>query len=423
MSYFFASQCIRSGVETAGLARDPVGRTDREGQRTKRLTGGLSAVAVWIATFVTAPALAEEAALRLLEEPPSGWHYGGFLDLGYSLDFNFPQNHLFRNRSTTPRVNELDLNMGAVYVKKDATPQSRWGMELEPQGGQDSKNFAFNITGENLWGSSWLRQLGRANVSYLAPVGNGLTIQGGIFSSFIGYESLYAKDNFNYTRAWIADYSPYLMMGVNAVYPFNDQWTGAVFLINEYWHLADVNRQPSYGAHVAYRPTSSWTFKETVYYGPDQSSTSLKFWRLFSDSIIEWKVNQDLTLVANYQIGTEKNAGAPGNPRLFYMGASFPMRWHIEGPWTVALRPEVYWDRNGLATGFEQFIWAMTTTAEYKLPYKWTNTIIRLEYRFDESTGPGGGFFKGNDIAPGVVGLTPAQHMLIFSVIWTFDSP
>jgi hypothetical protein len=33
------------------------------------------------------------------------WHYGGFIDVGYSLDFNFPENHLFRDRSTTPRVN------------------------------------------------------------------------------------------------------------------------------------------------------------------------------------------------------------------------------------------------------------------------------------------------------------------------------
>ena len=36
------------------------------------------------------------------------WHYGGFVDLGYSLNLN----HLFRNRSTTPRVNELDINGG-----------------------------------------------------------------------------------------------------------------------------------------------------------------------------------------------------------------------------------------------------------------------------------------------------------------------
>ena len=53
-------------------------------------------------------------------EPASpAWHYGGFIDLGYSLNFNFPENHLFRNRSTTPRVNELDLNMAGVYIKKE----------------------------------------------------------------------------------------------------------------------------------------------------------------------------------------------------------------------------------------------------------------------------------------------------------------
>ena len=49
--------------------------------------------------------------------------------------------------------------------------------------------------------------------------------------------------------------------------------------------------------------------------------------------------------------------------------------------------------------------------------------IMRLEYGYDESTGGGRGFFKGNDIAQGVIGLTPAQHMLIFGLIWTLDSP
>jgi hypothetical protein len=149
----------------------------------------------------------------------------------------------------------------------------------------------------------------------------------------------------------------------------------------------------------------------------------LEFWRSFSDSIVEWKVNDDVTIAGEYQIGTQKNATAPGNPRQFYMGTAFPMRWHIGGPWAVAVRPELYWDRNGLMTGAEQLVKAVTTTAEYKVPYKWTNMIMRLEYRFDESTGAGGGFFKGNETAPGVIGLTPAQHMLIFGLIWTLDSP
>lgn len=126
-----------------------------------------------------------------------------------------------------------------------------------------------------------------------------------------------------YTRAWIADYSPYLMFGANAIYPFNDQWTGAVFVVNEYFHLQNSNNLPSYGAQVAYKPSGPWTFKETVYYGPDQSNTSLKFWRSFSDSIVEWKMSDDVTLAGEYQIGTQKNATAPGNPGSFTWGQPF----------------------------------------------------------------------------------------------------
>jgi hypothetical protein len=357
-----------------------------------------------------------------MAELPPDWHYGGFIDLGYALNFNFPANHLFRNRGTTPRVNELDLNMGAVYVRKDATVQSRWGMELAGQGGQDAKDFGFGVNLPKLDHSDQLRHLGLANLSYLAPIGNGLTLQAGIFNSFIGYESLWAKNNFNYTRAWIADYSPYLMLGANAQYTFNDRWAGALFVINEYFHLQNANSLPSYGAQVAYKPASQWTWKETFYYGPDQSDTSLEFWRLFADSIVEWK-GDDVTVALDHQIGTQKSATEPGNPRHFYTGASLAARWHIEGPWSVAVRPEFYWDRNGFHTGAQQFVKALTSTVEYKLPYKWTNTILRLEYRYDESTGADGGFFKGNELSPGVIGLTEAQHMVIFGAIWTFDSP
>ncbi|MGH7168077.1 MAG: outer membrane beta-barrel protein, partial [Nitrospiraceae bacterium] len=129
------------------------------------------------------------------EPEKSDWHYGGFVDLGYSLDFNFPANHLWRNRTTTPRVNELDLNMAGAYARKDATEQSRWGMEFLVQGGQDAKDFGFHVNQPTVGSSDQLRHFGRANLSYLAPVGNGLTVQTGLFNSLIGYDSLYAKDN------------------------------------------------------------------------------------------------------------------------------------------------------------------------------------------------------------------------------------
>ncbi|MEK9141305.1 MAG: porin, partial [Nitrospirota bacterium] len=62
-------------------------------------------------------------------------------------------------------------------------------------------------------------------------------------------------------------------------------------------------------------------------------------------------------------------------------------------------------------------------TVEYKFPYKWTNAIVRVEHRFDDSTGAAGGFFKNGDLRPGVAGLTPGQHLLLLGVLMSFDSP
>ncbi len=354
--------------------------------------------------------------------PPEGWHYGAYVDVSYPLNFNFPENHLWRSRGTVPRHNELAPNMALAYVRKDAVTDSRWGMELGVQGGYDSKDFAY-LQGEPRVGSAdTLRHIHRANVSYLAPIGNGLTITGGLFNSLIGYESLYAKDNVNYTRSWLADNTPYMMFGVAAKYPVSDRLTVSGFIVNSYFHLAHPNDAPSYGAQVQYKPTSRVTLTETVYAGPDQVKTGLDFWRFYVNNILEWK-GETLLLALSYDFGTETIANRPGDPRAFVMGGNLVARWQFAEHWAVGLRPEFYWDRHGRWTGSEQFVKAMTTTLEYALPFGWTNTRVRLEHRWDESTGVNGGFFKRGDLAPGVPGLTGSQHLLLLGLLWTFDSP
>jgi len=348
------------------------------------------------------------------------WQYGGLIDAAYLLDFNHPSNHLFRSRGTAYKVDEPILNMAAGYLRKTASESSRWGMEFTLQSGQDSRIFGFSATAQNLPGSEWLRHLGPTDVSHLAPVGKGLTVQAGIFSSFIGYDSLYAKDNFNYTRPWGADFTPYLMMGVTANYPLTSKLTGTVFVVNGYWHLADANHVPSSGGQVAYKLTDHTTIKETVLFGPHQSDTGFEFWRFLWDSIAEWKTDR-ITTAFEYHVGTEKVA-TPGNPRALWMFAQLPVHWIFSKNWSATLRPEVYWDRDGRMTGFQQTVKANTTTLEYRVPYRQATAILRLEHRIDDSRGPGGGFFRGGEVTPGVVGLTPTQSLLILGVILTFDS-
>lgn len=378
---------------------------------------------MWIsfASFTVADGSSAADALPAGVEDASLWHYGAYLDVGYILNFNFPENHLWRSRATAARHNEFAPNMALVYVRKEATEASRWGMELGAQGGYDSKNFAYLEGESRVDGADTWRHVHRANVSYLAPVGRGLTITAGLFNSLIGYESLYAKDNANYTRSWLADNTPYMMFGVNAKYPVSDNLTLTAFVVNGYYHLSHPNDQPSYGGQWSYKATPRLTLTQTLYGGPDQTNTAMKFWRFYANHIVEWK-GDDLTLALSYDIGTEHIADRPGHPRAFVTGANLVARWHVGGPWAVALHPEVYWDRNGRWTGNEQFVKAITTTLEYRAPYGWTNTTIRLEHRWDESTGAGGGFFRRGDVQPGVLSLTPNQHLVLLGILWTFDN-
>jgi len=376
-------------------------------------------LALVLATGGGRPAHAEEL-------PPTtpDWHYGGLVDLGYAVDFNFPENHKWRSTVTTTRVNELAPNVAMGYVRKDVTPHSRWGMELGVQGGYDTNTLVPEpIPGRDkpVAGADTLRHIAKANASYLAPVGNGLTLTAGLFQSYIGYQSFYAKDNLHYTRSYLNDYAPYFMFGLAARYPVSDRLTLSAFAINGYNYLSHPNDQPSYGTQAVWKPAGRWTVTQNLYYGPDQTNTSLRFWRLFSDSILEWKDDR-LTLALAYDIGTEQAAEQPGHPRTFWTGGAFYAHWHVDGPWSVAVRPAFYWDRNGRMTGGEQFLKAITTTAEYRLRAGMHSLIARLEHRYDESRGQDGGFFKRGDIAPGVPGLAAEQHLLLFSLIWAFDS-
>lgn len=388
----------------------------------------LITVAVFLAIRATASAQAMAPNTAAPEETVShaalqtlDWTYGGFVDVAYLYAFHHPVNELFRSRGTAWHVDDLHLNMTGAYAKKKATEQSRWGTELLVHTGKDDEIFGFSATAPSIDGSGWLRHLGLANVSYLAPVGNGLSLQGGIFSSLIGYDSLYAKDNFNYTRPWGADFTPYLMLGVNASYPFTDNLTGTFYVVNGYWHLADANSVPSSGVQLSYKATPVITIKETILAGPHQSSTSPEFWRFLFDTIVERRADR-LVIAFNGHFSTEKVDGLEPF-RAWWAAVQAPMRWNVQGPWSVAVRPELAYDSHGRWTLAEQTVKAVTTTLEYRLGYRWANTILRLEHRVDNSTGAHGGFFDAYEVSAGIVALRPTQHLLVFATIFTFDSP
>src|SRR5262245_35539709 len=352
--------------------------------RPVRLSGTLCrlSMVLWV---VAAPVLAAEPSAHdeagTSAAPPTTenaqaestkplWHYGAYLDLSYPIDFNFPDNRRWRSKVTTQRVNELTPNMVMGYVRKDADESSRWGMEFAVQGGYDVTGQVPNASmrfGEPYGDADTFSHFARANVSYLAPIGTGLKLTAGLFNSFIGYEAFYAKDNFNYTRSYLPDYSPYFMFGVAAEYQINEAVKSVFYVINRYNYLSQPNHLPSYGTQIRWAASSSITFTQNLYYGPDQSNTDLRYWRFFSDSSIQWK-RDEVTLALVYDIGTERAIPEAGGQRVFWTGSAIYTHWQFTPVWALAVRPELYYDPDGTMTGARQFIKAITTTLEYKLP-------------------------------------------------------
>lgn len=373
--------------------------------------------AIGLAAILTASSTmaAAQSASPPQEPPKSHWQYGAFGDIGVLGSFSDPPNHLFRSRGTTPRVDELNVNMSGAYLRKTASERSRWGLEIAGHAGQDSKVFGFSATAPNTRGADWLTHLGPTNVSYLAA--NDLTVQAGIFSSFIGYDGLYAKDNFTYTRPWSADFTPYLMLGVNVGYPVSDKVTVTGLMLNGYWHLAHANDVPSVGGQVAFKASDRVTLKQTMVYGPHQARTSLGLWRVLSNTIIERRTDR-LTTAIDFHVSSEV-VDIPARPRAWWVAGQVPVHWTVRGPWSVTLRPEFAWDSEGRWTTFDQTVRAMTSTIEHRTPARGAQVILRLEHRYDRSTGPNGGFFT--DTRPGEVGLTPSQHLAVVGLILTFD--
>ncbi|WP_173051277.1 outer membrane beta-barrel protein [Nitrospira sp. KM1] len=373
---------------------------------------------------------ANPATARTTEGPPSEsthsrWHYGAYLDLSYPIDFNYPENHRWRSKATTQRVNELTPNMIMGYVRKDADESSPWGMEFGVQGGYDVTGQVPNASlrnGQPYSGADTFSHFSRANVSYLAPVGNGLKLTAGLFNSYIGYESFYAKDNYNYTRSYLPDYSPYFMFGVSAEYQMSQSVKSAFYIINRFNYLSNPNDLPSYGIQLAWTVSPSVTAVQNFYYGPDQSNSDLRYWRFFSDSSIQWKRDR-LTVALVYDIGTERVIPEAGGARVFWTGTAIYTHWQFTRAWALAVRPELYYDPSGTMTGARQFLKAITTTLEYKLPIAASMTRLRMEYRYDDSTGPQSGFFRGAETNPGGTGLVQAQHLLIAAILWNYDSP
>ena len=85
------------------------------------------------------------------------------------------------------------------------------------------------------------RNIWQAYGTYVFPVGNGLQADFGKFASILGYETNYAKDNNQFSRAYLFNFLPFYHSGLRLSLPVNDKVTLMYMLTNGIQQTEDFN--------------------------------------------------------------------------------------------------------------------------------------------------------------------------------------
>ena len=116
-----------------------------------------------------------------------------------------------------------------IEMNKAPTEESRAGFDIALQGGQFCTVGGCGVAP----GNANDVHLYTANVSYLAPIGSGLTVTAGIMPTLIGYEVENQNGNFFITRSLVWDQQPVTSTGATLNYGITDALSLTVGAINE----------------------------------------------------------------------------------------------------------------------------------------------------------------------------------------------
>lgn len=322
----------------------------------------------------------------------------GIVDGYYS--FNNNQVDMFtQGRAFDVRHNSFSLQMARIGLNKVATNDSRLGFRLDVGLGETvDRIISVSDSGRN----DATKHLLQAYVSYVAPIGKGLTVDFGKMYTPIGAEVIDTKDNFNYSRGFLFAYGPYYHMGFRAKYAFNDKVAVTGFLFDGWDNMFENNRGKvagkTTGVQLSLNPTKKFALTQTYLGGPEAplanvpADSNRDNWRHIADTVASYLVTDKLTLLGNFVAGSD---GDNDGKRGTWKGVAASMKYAFNNRFAFSPRFEVFNDTMGLRTGTAQTLKGLTLTQEMRLV---NSLVTRFEFRRDFSDRAFFGNADGNPV-------------------------
>ena len=333
------------------------------------------------------------------------------IDTYYEYNFNNPVGRVNLLRAYDVLSNEFSLNQASVIFDQspDVDAGRRWGGRFDLQFGQATDTLQGNPSNEPR--PDIYRNIFQAYGTYVVPVAKGLNVDFGKWSSSLGYEGNYTKDQINYTRSFWFFFLPFYHMGIRASYPLNDRFTINYWLVNGTNQVEATNGFKDELFGFTAKPGKSVTWTMNYYLGqehPDRMPAAncgpipvqpgLCFTAItpapdglthIFDSYATWQATPKLILglEGDYFIQRLWRNAAPGEssaPMHDDGGAAY-VKYQLTPKTAVATRAEYMSDRGGLFSGVTQALKEDTVTFDYNLL---KGLLMRYEWRRDFSNRP-----------------------------------
>jgi hypothetical protein len=218
------------------------------------------------------------------------------------------------------------------------------------------------------------------------------TFIAGKFETLAGAEVIEAPGNSNYSRSFLFGYAvPFTHTGLRATFAVNSKVSVVVGANNGWDDWKFAGKKKTLEGALLLTPSPNITWNLDTYNGNEfavNGNSALLLPpvytnRMLYDSVLTVKATSALTLVANYDNGTQlPDSGAFFPVAAHWNGIAGYLNYAFTPVYGISLRKETFHDVDGFRTGLPGGVRLQSNTATFNFT-PGTNYIFRLEYRLD----------------------------------------
>ncbi|MCU0441802.1 MAG: porin [Bacteroidia bacterium] len=242
------------------------------------------------------------------------------IDANYTYSFNNPNDNTVVGSTALARNNEVQLS--AIHFGGDFFYNNTRARIMTQFGTRSTvvpRNDFSPYRGQHDLASVY-RYLSEAYAGYHINKWHGINVDAGLFMSYIGLNSFYQAENWEYQASFTSDNTPWFFNGIRIqIFP-NKNWKIEPWIINGWQSYGKFNSMPGIGGNITYMSSNS-KFKALTnnYYGTDAAGIPNRV-RFHSDNSILFKyftnpVKKGITKAAfslTGDIGFERGGGVNG---------------------------------------------------------------------------------------------------------------